>query len=172
MKKLVLLMALGCVLTLVFVDKASAQIKLPEVTITSPEELPLKVSNAFKSTFKDAKEPRWFHPNRNYVVTFLMDDIKHNALFSKNGYLIYHISYGNESTIPEDMQAQVEDQFEGYSIIAAINVRQNGRNIWFITGEGKKDFLNVSIEEGVMSEPTRVKRYATKPTKAIAKERG
>lgn len=77
--------------------------------------------------------------------------------------MIYHINYGNETTIPADLQAQVEERFEGYDIIAAINVKQGGRDIWFLTGEGKKDFLNVNIEEGVMSEPARSKRYAMKP---------
>lgn len=162
MKKLILMMALSGLLTVVFVDRSSAQIKLPEVTITSPDQLPVKVTKAFQSTFPDAKTPTWYHPNKNYVVTFLMNDIKHNALFSKNGYLIYQISYGNESTIPEEMQSQVEDQFEGYNIIAAINVKQDGRDMWFITGEGEKDFLNVSVEEGVMSKPTKVKRYGSK----------
>ncbi|NEU07667.1 hypothetical protein GZH53_05005 [Flavihumibacter sp. R14] len=169
MKKLIIMMALCGLFTLLVVDKSIAQIKLPEVTITSPDQLPVKVSNAFQSTFPDAKEPRWYHPNKNYVVTFLMNDIKHNALFSKNGYLIYQISYGNESTLPEDMKPQVEERFAGYDIIAAINVKQNGRNIWFITGEGKKDFLNVNFEGGVMSEGTKVKRYDAKSS--IAKGR-
>ena len=165
------MMVLSGILTLVIVDKAAAQINLPEVSITSPDQLPLKVANAFQSTFPDAKAPRWFHPNKNYIVTFLMDDIKHNALFSKNGHLIYQIAYGNESTIPDELQPQVEEKFDGYDIIAAINVKQNGRDIWLITGEGKRDFLNVSIEEGVMSEGTRVKRYDVKPGKALAKSR-
>lgn len=80
MKKLILMMALSGLFTLVFVDKTAAQIKLPEVTITSPDQLPLKVSEAFQSTFPDAKTPSWYHPNKNYVVTFLMDDIKHNSI--------------------------------------------------------------------------------------------
>ena len=163
MKRLILMMALSGLLTLTFGDRSIAQIKLPEVKITSPEQLPVKVTKAFQSTFPDAKAPTWYHPNKNYVVTFLMNDIKHNALFSKNGYLIYQISYGNENTIPEEMQPQVEEQFDGYNIIAAINVKQDGRDMWFITGEGQRDFLNVSVEEGVMSAPTKVKRYGSKP---------
>ena len=170
MKKLFLVLALCGLFTLLVVDKSTAQIKLPEVTITSPDQLPAKVTSAFLSTFPDAKEPRWYHPNKNYVVTFLMNDIKHNALFTKNGYMIYQISYGNESTIPEDLQPQVEERFEGYSIIAAINVKQNGRDIWFVTGEGKRDFLNVNIEGGVMSEGTKVKRYDTKSSIAKGKD--
>ena len=170
MKKLFLVLALCGLFTLLVVDKSIAQIKLPEVTITSPDQLPVKVTNAFQSTFPDAKAPRWYHPNKNYVVTFLMNDIKHNALFTKNGYLIYQISYGNESTIPEDLKPQVEERFEDYTIIAAINVKQSGRNIWFITGEGKKDFLNVNIEEGVMSEGTKVKRYDSKSAIARGKD--
>ena len=165
------MMVLSGILTLVIVDKAAAQSNLPEVSITSPDQLPLKVANAFQSTFPEAKAPRWFHPNKNYIVTFLMDDIKHNALFSKNGKLIYQIAYGNQSTIPEELQAQVEERFDGYEIIAAINVKQSGRDIWLITGEGKRDFLNVSVEEGVLSAETKVKRYDLKPGKAIAGSR-
>ncbi|MEO8794640.1 MAG: hypothetical protein ABI390_04180 [Daejeonella sp.] len=159
MKKLVVMMVIACVLSIIIVEKSSAQINLPEVTITSPEQLPEKVSEAFKSTFKGTVEPIWFHPNRNYVVTFLMNDIKHKALFSKNGYLIYHISYGNEKTIPADLKPMVNRKFEGYDIIAAINVKQNRRDIWFIIGQGAKDFLNVNIEEGVMSDGEKVPRY-------------
>jgi len=152
-------MVVGFTLGLVLVNSAQAQIKLPEITITSPSDVPDKVSTAFQSTFKDAKAPKWYHPNKNYVVTFIMDDIKHNALFSKNGYLIYHISYGNENTIPSEFKAAVKSKFSDYDIIAVINVQQDGRNVWFITGEGKKDFMNVSIDEGVMSEEKRVRKY-------------
>lgn len=171
MKKLILMMALSGLLSFVFVDQTVAQINLPEVAITSPDQLPAKVADAFNSTFPDAKAPRWYHPNKNYVVTFLMDDVKHNALFSKNGYMIYQISYGNKSTIPSDLLPQVEDRFEGYEVVAAINVKQNGRNIWLINGESERDFLNVSIEDGVMSEGTRIKRQDVKYGKSLAKER-
>lgn len=168
MKKLIATMVLSGILTVAVVNSATAQIDLPEVSIIRPEQLPLK---AFESTFPDAKAPRWFHRNKKYIVTFLMDDIKHNALFSKNGKLIYQIAYGNQNTIPDNFQPQVEERFDGYDIIAAINVKQNGRDVWLITGEGKRDFLNVSIVEGLMSEGTKVKRYDVKPGKTLAKSR-
>ncbi len=171
MKKLILMMALSIVLCIVFVDRSSAQIKLPEVTITSPDQLPAKVAEAFKSTFKDAEAPRWYHPNANYVVTFLQNDIKQHALFSKRGTLIYHVSYGTENILPQELKPMIEERFKGYQIIAAIQVRQSKRDIWFVTGEGKSDFLNVSIEDGIMSEPTRVKRYAMVDNAVLSKDR-
>jgi hypothetical protein len=159
MKNLILVMVLGCMLNLVFVNSSNAQVNLPELRITSPADVPDKVASAFEKSFADAQTPKWFHPNKNYVVTFIMDDIKHNALFTKNGYLLYHISYGNENTIPEEFRAMISSKFQNYDIIAVINVKQDSKSVWFITGEGKKDFLNLKIEDGVISEETRSHKF-------------
>ena len=136
----------------------SAQITLPEVMINRPEGL-TKVIAAFKSIFKEAREPRWFYGGKNYAVTFLMNDQKYNALFMNNGSLIYQISYGQENTIPADLKRRVYRKFKGYRIISVINVQQEGENIWYIIGEGKNDFLNVNIKGGVMSDGTKSKKY-------------
>lgn len=136
----------------------SAQVALPEVVINRPEGL-TRVIAAFKNIFKSAREPRWFYGGKNYAVTFLMNDLKYNALFMDNGDLIYQISYGQESAIPARLKRQVFRKFKNYRIISVINVQQEGKDIWYIIGEGRNEFLNVNIKDGVMSKGTKSRKY-------------
>jgi hypothetical protein len=39
--------------------------------------------------------------NKFYLARFIENDMKHQALFTKNGYLKYDISYGREQQLPE-----------------------------------------------------------------------
>lgn len=158
MKKLVRTLVITLMVISGSVGTNWAQITLPEAVINRPEGL-TKVIAAFKNIFKDAREPRWFYGGTNYAVTFLMNDLKYNALFMKNGNLIYQISYGQENNIPANLKRKVVRRFKDYRIISVINVQQEGHSIWYIVGEGKKDFLNVSIKEGIMSEGRRSKKY-------------
>jgi hypothetical protein len=163
MKKLVRTMVISLLVVVGSVGINLAQITLPEVIINRPEGL-TRVIASFNKLFKDAREPRWYYGGTNYAVTFLWNDLKYNALFMQNGHLVYQISYGNENIIPSELKGQVFDRFKGYHIISVINVQQNGRNIWHIIGEGKHDFLNVTVEEGVMSDGWKSKKYERQST--------
>lgn len=151
MKKLILTIMTCVVFLSGIMGNVFAQINLPEVIINRPEGL-TKVIAAFNSMYKEAREPHWYYRSDNYAVTFVMNDLKYNVLFMKNGNLIYQISYGNERNIPEKFKRIISKKFRNYDIISAINYQQNAKNMWLVTGEGNKDFLNVKIDGGVIVE--------------------
>ena len=82
----------------------------------------------------------------------MQNDQKNKALFQKNGYLIYHIVYGKETNMPDDIRKIVKTNYLDYNITSAINVKESGRNIWVVNVEDNKKFILVRVEDGELEE--------------------
>lgn len=140
------------------VSTASAQIVLPEVTITRLRNVPEKVDEAFQTTFKDAEEPEWYLANKNFLVKFINNDMKNSALYRKNGQLVYNISYGYEKDLPQNVSNLVKRKYKDYNIVVAFNVKQEGRNIWVVNLEDDKNIVMARVEEGIVDEASRMRK--------------
>lgn len=145
-------------LLFIMISNVSAQVVLPEVTITSARSIPERVDEAFKTTFKNAEDPVWYQANKNYLVKFLDNDMKNNALFRKNGQMIYQISYGFEKDIPEEVFNLVNNRYKEYEVTVAFNVKQDERNIWIVNLENEKNMVTARVEDGVLDEARRIKK--------------
>lgn len=157
MKKTIISL-LSLSLLFLMISSASAQIVLPEVTITGARNVPEKVNDAFQSTFKDAGDPVWYIANKNYLVKFINNDMKNNALFRKNGQLVYNISYGYEKDIPDNVSSLIKNRYKDYEVVVAFNVKQDNRDIWVVNLENEKSIVMARVEEGVLDEASRTKK--------------
>ena len=126
--------------------------ELPPVTITATTNVTKKVSNVFQTDFKGALNPKWYKINKDYLVDFIKDDMKNKALYQKNGYRVYHISYGTESNLPDEVRKIVKSNYVDYTITHAINVHQDNRNIWVVNLEDPKHLVLVRVEDGALEE--------------------
>lgn len=125
---------------------------LPAVTITASSNVNKKVTDAFKTSFADATNKRWYKMNKNYLVHFIRSDMQNKALFHKNGYLVYHIMYGFENNLPDDVRKAVKSNYVDYDITRAVNVKQDRRDIWVVNLETDKKLILVRVEEGAIEE--------------------
>lgn len=126
--------------------------QLPTVTVTSTAGVTKEVNKAFKSAFPGAENLKWYKLDKDYLAKFIMSDMSHNALFKKNGYLKYDVSYGTEKNLPEEIQKQVQSAYEEFKITRVFNVNQAGRNIWVVNLEGLKNYVIVRVEDGELEE--------------------
>lgn len=126
--------------------------QLPTVTVTSSSAVTKEVNKAFKSTFPDAENLKWYKLDKDYLAKFIMSDMSHNALFKKNGYLKYDVSYGSENNLPPDILKQVQSSYENFKITRVFNVTQANRNIWVVNLEGLKNYVVVRVEDGELEE--------------------
>lgn len=153
------LFTLSSLILFLMVSSASAQVLLPEVTITRAKNVPDKVDKAFQTTFKDASDPKWYTmENKNFLVEFINKDMKNSALFRKSGQLVYNISYGYEKDLPENVSNLVKRKYKDYNIVVAFNVKQEGRNIWVVNLEDDKNIVIARVEEGVMDEASKIRK--------------
>lgn len=126
--------------------------ELPNVTVTTTSKVSEAVGKSFEKYFKNAVRPQWYKLNKNYFVKFISEDQKNTALFSKGGTLIYHISYGHENNLPEDIRKMVKSSYIDLNITTAIKVEEGGRNIWVINLEDEKNLVLVRVEDDQLEE--------------------
>jgi hypothetical protein len=125
---------------------------LPTVTVTSGKMVTAEVNKAFKKAFPGAENLKWYELSKDYLAKFIQNDMTHQALFAKNGYLKYDVSYGYENHLPEDVRNKVKGAYEDYSITHVANVKEAGRNIWVITLESLKHIVFARVEDNEMEE--------------------
>ncbi len=134
---------------------------LPDVTITSGTNVSKKVSDVFATSFKDATNTRWYKANKSYLVRFITADMNNQALYSKRGYLIYHIAYGHENNLPKDIRKTIKSNYVDYNITHAINVKQDRRNIWVVNLEDDKSLIIARVEDGELEEVSNLSKAKT-----------
>jgi hypothetical protein len=158
MKKTVILLSIAFQLLSVIANAQQKDtiVNLPEITITKNVNVTKEVENAFNRTFPNAENVKWYTLQKDLLAKFMESDMKHNALFKKNGYLKYDIGFGKEENLPETIKKRVIDAYEDYKILNATNVKSAGRYIWVLNLEGKTNYVIVRIEEDELEE---VKRY-------------
>jgi hypothetical protein len=125
---------------------------LPPVTVTAKTDVTNAVTKSFEESFKDATNTQWYKLNKKYMADFMMKDQQNRALFEKNGAIIYHLTYGFEKNLPDDVRKLVKSNYVDFNITRAINVQQENRNIWVINLEDSKKLILVRVEEGALEE--------------------
>jgi hypothetical protein len=128
--------------------------KLPDVTVTSTTNVSKKVADIFKATFPDAENATWSKLNKDFLVDFITKDLKNRVLFQRNGSIVYHIKYGHEKNLPEEVRKLIKSTYSyvDLNITNAINVQEDRRNIWVVNLEDNKKLVVVRVEEGELEE--------------------
>ena len=135
---------------------------MPTVVITSKTAISPKVTAAFEAQFKNEVNPTWYNLNKNYMVKFVSQDQKNAALYNKNGYLIYHIKYGDKDNLPNDLTNMVYQKYKDCKITTAIHVEQESRSIWVVDLEYGQYLIMARIESDQVQEIQRLRNGATK----------
>jgi hypothetical protein len=133
--------------------------ELPPVTITvtaTKVSINAKVNSAFEQFFKNASNIIWYEIDRKFLVKFIQNDQLNRALFTKNGQLIYHISYGFEKHLPFEVRHLVKSNYYDQSITRVLKVNQEKRTIWVINLEDDKDHIMVRVEDMELEETQRM----------------
>lgn len=125
---------------------------LPEVKVTASSKVTRDVSKSFKSTFPYATQEVWYKMDKNYLAKFLTGDQSNQALFDKYGSLIYHIRYGKEANLPDDIRDKIKADYKGYDITSVIFVTQEDRRLWLVNIENSSQYLVLRSEEGELQQ--------------------
>jgi hypothetical protein len=132
---------------------------LPLVTITATQKtVPEKVWNSFHSYFANAQDPRAYEINKQYLIKFMTDENVNHALFTKGGEFVYHISFGHEKNMPEDVRDAVKSVYYNYEITRAIKVTDGHRLAWIVNLENAKHLVLARTENGEVEEIQRLKK--------------
>jgi len=126
---------------------------LQPVTVTATTlKVPEKVWNNFSNYFNGAFVTKWYEINKKYLVKFMLDESENRALFTRKGALVYHISYGYENILSDDIRDLIKRDYAGYEIRKAIKITEDRRLVWLLTLEDSNHLLLIRLEDGVPEE--------------------
>ena len=130
---------------------------LPPVTITQSSAVDPKVTEAFQ-TEVNAMDPIWYKLDKKYMVKFMTQDQKNSALYDKNGYQIYHVTYGTADNVPNDIIGLVYKSYKDCKINSAIHVNQEQRSIWIVNLEHEGNLILARIENDQLREVEKLRK--------------
>lgn len=138
-------------------DKDSV-VTLPEVVVTSKWMVNEKVDDAFNARFPNADDVVWRRLNKDYLTKFIETDLKHQALFRKNGSMKYDIIYMGESHLPKELLESVRTAYSAYEIDNAARIERGGQIFWIINLQGIRQYVVLRSEDGDLSEVRRIEK--------------
>ena len=163
MKKQLISCICGGLVSLLSVNSSFAQDEtfkeLPPITISATSSnvsVSATVNKAFEQFFTNATHIRWYEINKKFLVKFIQNDQENRALFTKNGVLVYHISYGTEKHLPSEVRDLIKRNYYDQSITRVLKVNQDKRNIWVVSLEDAKDYIMARVEDMELEETQRM----------------
>ncbi|WP_018616420.1 hypothetical protein [Segetibacter koreensis] len=157
-KLLICMLVLAFPLSELFSQVKDSIVQLAPVTVTSTAMVTKEVNKAFRKSFPDAQDLKWYRQDKDYLAKFIMNDMDHNALFKKNGYLKYDVAFGSEKNLPDAIRQQIQSAYEEFKITRAFNVKESNRDIWVVNLEGLKNYVMVRVEDGELEEVNKFKK--------------
>jgi hypothetical protein len=135
----------------------NASQELSPITVVS-SNINAKVVKAFEITFQDAADPRWYKVDGKYLVKFTQEDRPHHVLYSKNGSLLYNITFGCEKCLPAQVKKVVAQNYYDYNIVGATNIQDHNRNVWEIKLEDNSKLVSIFVENEQIEEVSRYQK--------------
>lgn len=137
---------------------ASAAKDNPAIVENNKAGVTIKVQRAFIQKFGSQATQNWSAVGQHFMNSFYVDGIRTNALYSKNGYLIYTIAFGTEKQLPDNLTRLVKNSYSGYDITAVTEVNENNRHIWVVQLQNSKKVITARIENEELEEVQQFKR--------------
>ncbi|HSN08993.1 MAG TPA: hypothetical protein VLS85_08135 [Hanamia sp.] len=130
-------------------------VALPTITVTATTQVSEKLNDAFFKAFPDAINVNWYKLDKDYLAKFIENDMEHNSLFKKNGWMKYDVSFGYAENLPEEHRRMVENAYPDHKIIRAFRVLEEGRDIWVVNLEGTNNYVIARVENSELEEVQR-----------------
>ena len=132
--------------------------------ISNVKNLPVAVSNLsyvktysevftqFQTLFPNAENVRFYKIAKNTGATFKMTDLRYRVLLSKNGKLLFKITYGQEKHLPVEVRKAIKMEYIDFRITAASLVEEANRKIWVVHLEDDWEYVIVRVENNELNE--------------------
>lgn len=120
------------------------------ISNSGTEMINRKIEKNFIGYFTGVTDESWSMAGKDFHCRFYINGILSDALFTKNGSLVYVVMHGNEKDMPSDVRKIVKSTYFDYTIIKAIEVKQNHEDIWIVKMKENLDHVTVRVEDGRM----------------------
>jgi len=122
--------------------------------VLSPNEVTTKATRSFDKSFKEATNAKWYAiDKKTYLATFTHKDGRESrALFAKNGYIYYAISFGNEQSLPKEERRNIKSNYVDYNIGRVSEVSALGQKVWVVNLQDADNLVIARSADGALDE--------------------
>ena len=135
-------------------------VTLPTVTITTQPMVNAALDRSFLKKFPHAEDVVWSRLDKDYLARFMQNDLKHQSLFKKNGFLRYDITYMPEPTLPFAMRQKIARAYDAYKIVHGARIRRADQDFWIVNLESLTTYVVLRVENGDLEEVRRMTKAA------------
>jgi hypothetical protein len=116
-----------------------------------------KLQKSFNKFFENAGNVNWYNVKRNYLAEFNNNGRRTRALFAKNGYIFYAISYGNEKDLSNDDYRSIKSMYFDFNVINVVEVYSKAVDYttWLVLLQNKQNTVIARIIDGGVDEYAR-----------------
>ena len=134
-------------------DNNFADHSTPKTTIDAN----LKLQKSFNRYFKNAENVNWYNLKKDFLVEFENNGRKTRALFGKNGYRHYAITYGAENSLPKDVRRSVKSMYYDFNILNVVEVETPlvDNTVWLVLLKDDKNTVIARVIDGGVDEYAR-----------------
>ncbi|HKG67320.1 MAG TPA: hypothetical protein VKA92_00510 [Segetibacter sp.] len=110
------------------------------------------VRNNFSSQFKKASDVQWTSGENYTKATFVLDNVRTEALYSAEGELIGTNQAITLEELPVNAKRAFAKKYEGYTVKEAIRFEGSQESAYYISAENEKGSVILKVEDsGSMS---------------------
>lgn len=117
----------------------------------------LKLQKSFNRYFTNAANINWYNVKKDYLAEFDNNGRRTRALFGKNGYIHYAITYGNESSLPKDVRRSIRSMYYDFTILSVVEVytKVMDNTTWLVQLKDEKNMVIARVIDGAVDEYAR-----------------
>ena len=105
------------------------------------------VVNDFEATFKKASDVKWVTNNDYTKATFVMNNVRMEALYNLNGELIGTAKSIFLEELPVGAKRNFAKKYDGYNVNEAVRFNGNDEGAYFIAAENEKESVVLKVSD-------------------------
>lgn len=114
---------------------------------TDTNEINAVAVNNFEVAFKQASDVSWA-ANKDYIkATFVLSNIRMEALYNFDGDLIGTVKGITPEELPVNAKRAFAKKYEGYTVKEAIRFEGNEEGAYFISAENEKELVVLKVND-------------------------
>lgn len=112
----------------------------------NPPDVNEKILDAFKKTFNQPQNLRWFENENTFEARFNIDGIRTVAWYNKNGDLLLTHRYYEDNKLPPFVLTSIREQLPAYSILGVTEISNKEGVNYYITLESDKKWMKIKAD--------------------------
>ena len=112
------------------------------------ESVNIKVENAFKQEFTQAKDVNWQKTDNYYKAEFKLNNEVMTAYFAPDGELMGVIHNMLSTQLPINLQTSLKKDYDGYWITELFEMAKSDSNSYFVTLHNADQIITLESTDG------------------------